>query len=131
MADTDWLELCGQQGWQALMKDDRIRYVAAEKQALINHRVRAGVLTNANLSADQMTDRIIRAVAQFAEKHEAFTEPGLRWLIFNASERHSSRGVVPANGLKAALVRNGRRILIDETEFFEWVDRQGRAHRST
>jgi len=39
---------------------------------------------------------------------------GLRWLIFNAEH----------NGLKTALRRVGRRILIDGEEFIRWVDRQ-------
>ena len=51
VADSEWLELCGQRGWLAVMKDDRIRYVGVEKRALIDHRVRAAVITNANLAA--------------------------------------------------------------------------------
>ena len=49
--DSEWLQLCGQRGWLALMKDDRIRYVGAERHALVMYRVRAAVITNANLPA--------------------------------------------------------------------------------
>jgi hypothetical protein len=58
--DTDWLSLCGERGWLALMKDDRIRYVGAERQALVETQVCAAVITNAQLSADVMADRILR-----------------------------------------------------------------------
>ena len=64
--DTDWLQLCGEKGWLAIMKDDRIRYVGAEKQALIEHRVRAAVITNAHLPASEMAARIIRALTDLA-----------------------------------------------------------------
>lgn len=60
-------------------------------------------------------------VGQFAFKHCAFTEPSLRWMIFNASKRSGSKGDIPGNGLEVALVRVGRRVLIDETKFFEWL----------
>jgi hypothetical protein len=52
-------------------------------------------------------------VRQFSQKHLAFPEGGLRFRIFNAE----------ANGMKSAgvLVRNGRRVLIDEERFFEWL----------
>ena len=51
-------------------------------------------------------------VKQFAEKHPAFSEASLRYHIFHEEK----------NGLNAALVRIGRKILIKEDAFFEWVD---------
>ena len=65
--DSEWLQLCGQRGWLALMKDDRIRYVGAERHALVMYRVRAAVITNANLPATAMAERIIRALTDLAE----------------------------------------------------------------
>ncbi len=57
-------------------------------------------------------------VRQFSERHPAFTQGSLRNLIFNAK----------TNGLDSALVRIGRKVLIDESAFFAWIDRQnGRA----
>jgi hypothetical protein len=52
-------------------------------------------------------------VKQFSDKHPAFPEGGLRHRIFYAKE----------NGLSVsgALVRNGRRVLIDEEVFFDWL----------
>ncbi len=52
-------------------------------------------------------------VKQFNQKHPAFPEGGLRHRIFHASENGMERAGV--------LVRNGRRILIDEERFFQWL----------
>lgn len=52
--DTDWLPAVGNRGWVVLTKDDRIRYRAHEKDALLKSGVRAFVLTNRNLSGDEM-----------------------------------------------------------------------------
>ncbi|MEP2759024.1 MAG: hypothetical protein ABJP66_08165 [Hyphomicrobiales bacterium] len=65
--------------------------------------------------------RSLLTVAQFAKKHPAFSQGGLRWLIFNAKPRASSIGQIDANGLDIAIVRVGRRVLIDEDLFFDWV----------
>lgn len=54
-------------------------------------------------------------VAQLSEKFPAFSEGSLRWLVFNAS----------SNGFDKAIVRVGRRVLIDEQRFVEWLRDQG------
>jgi PIN like domain len=64
--DVEWLQLCGDRGWFAIMKDDRIRYVGAERRALVESAVRAAVITNANLPAPEMAERIIRALTDLA-----------------------------------------------------------------
>lgn len=51
--------------------------------------------------------------------HQWPTAAGLRWLIFN--EKH--------NGATAWIRRVGRRVLIDEAAFFDWVDRQSETQR--
>lgn len=53
-------------------------------------------------------------VKQVAERYPAFSEGALRWRIFNAEQ----------NGLSSALVRVGRRVLIDTEEFDRWLDSQ-------
>ena len=65
-------------------------------------------------------------VEQFAIRQPAFTEPSLRNLIFKAEPRQSSRGVIPGNGLLecGAIVRVGRKVLIDEGRFIEWIRAQ-------
>lgn len=58
----------------------------------------------------------LSTVKQFIDRHQAFAEGGLRHQIFHAEE----------NGLSTsgALLRNGRRILIDEEKFFDWIKLQ-------
>lgn len=58
--------------------------------------------------------RQLRTVDQFCEEHFAFTRGGMRWLLFH--RKH--------NGLDKAVVRIGRKLLIDLDKFFEWVDAQ-------
>ena len=53
------------------------------------------------------------------------TGRSMRHYIFNAEPRQTSRGeVIPGNGLAAAIIRIGRKILIDLDEFDAWIDRQ-------
>ena len=69
---------------------------------------------------------VLLTVRQFSEKHQAFPQGSIRSLIFHASSRHSSQGRIDGNGLDAALIRIGRKVLINEARFFEWVQEQGR-----
>jgi len=68
--------------------------------------------------------RVLSTVRQFADKHPAFSQGSLRNLIFLAEDRNTSKGVINGNGLEIALVRIGRKLLIDEARFFEWIDAQ-------
>lgn len=56
-------------------------------------------------------------VKQFCEKHSVISYGSLRDRLFHSQ----------TNGLKAsgAVVRNGRRILIDEEKFFNWLREYG------
>jgi hypothetical protein len=58
--------------------------------------------------------RRLHTVQQFCQAHPAFTPGGLRWLLFHRE----------TNGLKCAIVRVGRRLLIDEDKFFAWLETQ-------
>ncbi len=61
------------------------------------------------------TPRKLSSVKAFAAQHpDAYTEASLRWLIFN--ERHN--GLAKAG----AILRQGRRVLIDEDRWFAWLD---------
>ncbi len=70
-----------------------------------------------------------RTVEQFSSRHPAFTQPALRNLLFRATPRQTSRGEIAGNGLieTGAVVRLGRRVLIDERRFLDWVARSGAA----
>jgi hypothetical protein len=61
-----------------------------------------------------MTTTTILSVRQLAERHPAFTESSLRWLLFEADK----------NGLatSGAVLRVGRRVLFDEQKFLRWLE---------
>ena len=71
--------------------------------------------------------RALVTVRQFSEKHPAFSQGSLRNLIHLSSERYTSKGKIPGNGLRLALVRIGRKLLIDEAKFFQWIEQQNQA----
>lgn len=66
--------------------------------------------------------RALSTVRQFSEKFPAFSQGSLRNLIFLADDRKTSKGIISGNGLDMALVRIGRKLLIDEAKFFEWLE---------
>ncbi len=55
-------------------------------------------------------------VNQFIKDHKAFTNGGIRSLIFN----EHTNGLAKAG----AIVRIGAKVLINETKFFGWVEAQ-------
>lgn len=59
------------------------------------------------------TSRLL-TVDQFSQEYPAFSQGSLRFLIFEAKK----------NGFDHVLVRIGRRVLLDETRFQEWVDKK-------
>ncbi len=69
---------------------------------------------------------IYKTVEQFSNDNPAFTHSALRNLIFKADERHSSYGVIKGNGLleAGAIIRIGRKVLIEENSFYVWVQSQ-------
>lgn len=66
-----------------------------------------------NNSPKQQQPRLIPAT-QWNEHHQWPPLGGLRHLIFNAE----------SNGFKKVIKRCGRRVLIDEAAFFEWMEEQ-------
>jgi|SRR5688500_2141831 hypothetical protein len=68
--------------------------------------------------------RVLSTVRQFATKYPAFTHGSLRHLIFFSKDRRTGKGTIPANGIDMALVRVGRKLLIDDAKFFEWIEQQ-------
>ncbi len=69
-------------------------------------------------------NRIIPLTA-WPKFHPWPTVSALRHLVFNAASRKNSKGeTIPGNGLDKALIRRGRRILIREASFFEWLEEQ-------
>ena len=72
--------------------------------------------------------RALFTVRQFSERLPAFSQASLRRLIYYALPRRLRVGgrvvEVPANGFEPVLIRVGRRVLIDEVRFFEWIKLQ-------
>lgn len=66
-----------------------------------------------------MSVLVYLTVNQFTAKHTAFTNGGMRSLIFNEHQ----------NGLavSGAVIRIGRKVLVDESKFFAWVQAQHKA----
>jgi hypothetical protein len=77
--------------------------------------------------AEAAAPRDLFTVKQFSERRPAWSPQALRNLILNAEDRLNSRGdPIPGNGLAeaGAIVRVGRRVLIDEQAFFRWIAEQ-------
>lgn len=64
-------------------------------------------------SSDTITPRLI-PVPRWNDYHDWPPIGGLRHLIFNSK----------TNGFDKVIKRCGRRVLIDEEQFFEWVNQQ-------
>lgn len=65
---------------------------------------------------NQQKNRRFIPVTQWPEHHPWPPVGGLRHLIFYANE----------NGFSKVVKKCGRRVLIDEQEFFRWVEEQNR-----
>lgn len=71
IADVEWLELAGAQGWVVFMKDTRVRYNRAERDAVREHGVRGFCLSNQSLTAEQMANRFLDNLDAIAEASAA------------------------------------------------------------
>lgn len=75
----------------------------------------------------KVSPRDLFTVEKFAERRPAWSQPALRNLILYSESRQNSRGErILGNGLAeaGAIVRVGRRVLIDEAAFFVWIAAQ-------
>lgn len=61
-----------------------------------------------------MTQPTLSTINQFADKQPAFTSASLQKLISN----EATNGLTKAG----AIVRVGRRVLINEEKFFSWIE---------
>ena len=62
-------------------------------------------------------------VNQYANKEKSFSPASLRNLIFKAEPRVTYEGKIPGNGLIecGAIIRVGRKVLLDNKKFLDWV----------
>ncbi len=63
-------------------------------------------------------------VKQFSERNPAFSESSLWNIRFKSRPRHSTMGPIETNGAASAFVTVGRKVLIDEQVFFQWIRQQ-------
>lgn len=73
-------------------------------------------MTESNIqTTSEQPVQTLRTTNQFCERHPAFTAQAVYALIFNQNK----------NGLKesGAILRVGRKVLIDEGKFFAWIRR--------
>lgn len=59
VADDEWLQLAGERSWAVFMKDTRIRYNPAEREAVTAHAVQSFCLSSQSLSAEDMAARFV------------------------------------------------------------------------
>ncbi|MCL2541912.1 MAG: hypothetical protein FWE71_05545 [Nocardioidaceae bacterium] len=71
VADVDWLRLCGERRWPVLMKDEKIRYRSAEREALTTAGVTAFCLAGGNLRSAEMAEVFIQHQGVVWEKAAA------------------------------------------------------------
>ena len=71
-------------------------------------------------NTNTVSERRLIPLTRWADFHPWPTTSALRWLVFN--ER--------ANGFDRCVRRVGRRVLIDEGAFFQWVESQGSSEGS-
>ena len=64
-------------------------------------------------SKERQKVRVLIPIPRWSERHQYPSERQLRWLIFTGKD-----------GFDSCVVRVGKRVLIDEELFFEWVERQ-------
>jgi hypothetical protein len=75
VADVDWLELAGKRGWAVFMKEERIRYRPAERQAVADYSVRCFCLTSGNLTGEQMAARFLHSMTAITAACESDDGP--------------------------------------------------------
>jgi len=88
--------------------------------------VEAAVNAALSKSQQQKNHQQLYTVEQFSKVQPAFSQAALRNYIFKADSRQSSKGKIDGNGLIecGALIRIGRKVLIDGDKFLNWVHQQ-------
>ena len=83
--------------------------------------------TETSSNGSQSTQTLF-TVDQFSNLERVFTPPALRNLIFKAETRKTWKGEIPGNGLIecGAIIRVGRKVLIDGEKFLNWVRQQNK-----
>lgn len=62
--DVEWLERAGLEGWIVLSKDKRLRHDRDQQAMMVEHQVKAFVLTSGNLKASEQAARFIQNIGR-------------------------------------------------------------------
>jgi hypothetical protein len=62
--DVEWLERCGRERWVVLSKDKRLRHDRDQQAMMVEHGVKAFVLTSGNLVAAEQADRFLKNISR-------------------------------------------------------------------
>ena len=73
-----------------------------------------------NASLKSLNDSWL-TVKLLSEAEPAFSESAIRNYVFNANDRHSSKGIIPGNGLALHIRRIGSKVLINHGGFLSWI----------
>jgi hypothetical protein len=73
VSDEQWLADAGARDEVVFMKDARVRYNAAEKRVVMQHRVRCFSLARRDLTAAEMANRFLRNLERI---EQACADPG-------------------------------------------------------
>lgn len=76
-SDEVWLKACGEQGWCALTRDQRIRYRHLEKEALKEFSVGAFTFTGGQATGEQIVQVVLGMLPQILNKASSTAKPFL------------------------------------------------------
>ena len=62
VSDVEWLERAGRDGWIVLSKDKRLRHDRDQQAMMVEHNVKAFVLTSGNLKAPEQATRFLENI---------------------------------------------------------------------
>jgi hypothetical protein len=63
-------------------------------------------------------------VKLLSQAEPAFTPASIRNLVFLATDRKTSKGIIKGNGLAPHIRRIGAKVLINHAGFLAWIDSQ-------
>ena len=65
-SDEEWLTACGERGWIAITLDYRIRYRVTERDALVEHKVKAFLIAKAGqMNGEALSQLLVAKLSKF------------------------------------------------------------------
>ena len=78
-------------------------------------------MSNQTATATKSLNDSWLTIKLLAQAEPAFTEAAIRNHVFKANDRHSSKGIIPGNGLAPHIRRLGSKVLINHGGFLSWI----------